>query len=172
MIYFYKIINSGLPELDNKIMGVTQNPPEGGLINFKYLSGPSMWAVFEPKPIKEHSYDLFWKTLAEGDEHFVDCDIRTFNRKLREDTFSTVSILQTFEVNKKNFIIFDFNYDYRLVMMVGSFQLPDRGTITGGKDGYFWIEDFYEKRTQKRHYKKLFGLTENEATEFMKKYKK
>ena len=154
MTHFFKVVDSGFPELDNKIIGITQNSPEGGFYDDN-ICGPSLWTVFKPTPIKESSFD-----------------IKDFNEKLNDNSFPGANIIQTFKVYDKKFIIFDFNIDFRLVMMVGSCRLPDRGNITGGKDGYFWIEDFYERRTHKNTYKKVFGLSDDEATEFMRKYKK
>lgn len=172
MTHFFKVVDSGFPELDNKIIGITQNSPEGGYLNIKNTTGPSLWTVFDPKPIKEDSYDIFWERLAEADKREASFDIKDFNEKLKNNSFPKAYIIQEFEINDKKFIIFDFNIDFRLVMMVGSCRLPDRGNITGGKDGYFWIEDFYERRTHKNTYKKVFGLSDDEATEFMRKYKK
>lgn len=161
MIHFYKITNSDIPELHYKIVGVTQNPPESGFID--NLPGPSMWAMLDPVLIGREAYELFWKLFAENDPESIDWDVKTFNDNLICNTFIEAEIFKTININNKQFIVMDFNKDFCLIMMIGRAVNNNTGNTMGGGDGYYWIEDFYDKRTRKDAFVKVFGLTKDEA---------
>lgn len=161
MIHFYKILNSDIPELHLKIIGRTENPPESGFID--NLSGPSMWAILDPTPLDPNSHELFWKLFAERDKVSIDWDIKIFNETLENDMFVEAKVLKTLSINDMQFVVMDFNKDFCLIMMMGRVATNNTENTMGGDEGYFWIEDFYDKRTRKDAFMKVFGLTKDEA---------
>jgi hypothetical protein len=166
---FYKIENTGVPVLYNKIIGLSDNFPDR---TYKTRgSNPSLWLLFQPIPIPPDVYDAFYDLFAEDRKLWVDGDVEIFNNKLFHDDFKQAKIIKTFEVNNTLFVVLDICEEMCFVLMVGNRPLSDRPDILGGKDGWLWTEDFYKKRVRKKEFQKIFGLTDVEADEFMKKYR-
>jgi hypothetical protein len=167
MIYL-KLNHTGIPELDNKIIAMTDNFPDR---EYKIKGpNPSLWTLLQPALITPGSYEMFNDIFAEERKQWVDSDTEIFNDKLVDNKFKAAIVIKTFTVNSTWFIVLENSYHMRFVLMVGNRPLQDRPDISGGKDGYFWTEDFYKKRTSKSSFKKVFGLTKAESNEFMNKY--
>lgn len=166
---YLKINCTEADELYYKIIAITDNFPDRLYIDKG--SNPSLWSFLDPILIEKGSYELFKNLFAEKRKHWIDGDIDIFNDKLVNNEFLTVELIKTFKVNNTRFLVLDICEEMCFILMEGTRPLSDRPNISGGKDGYFWFEDFYEKRRHKKQFKKVFGLTDTEADEFMKKYR-
>ena len=167
---FRKLENSGIPELDGKIIALTDNLPDRTHIGIG--SNPSLWMLLEPTPIALGSYKMFYDVFAEERKLWVDGDIDIFNKKLRGDTFLPAKIKKTFDVNGTRFIVLDINDEMCFVLLADHRPLADRPNMSGGKDGFFWTERFYKRRITQAHIRDTFGLSKSEAKEFMIEFRK
>jgi hypothetical protein len=166
---FLKINCTEADKLYYKIIAMTDNFPDRTYITKG--SNPSLWTFLDPVLINKGSYEMFKNLFAEERKLWVDGDIDIFNDKLVSNEFQTVELIKTFKVNNTRFLILEKCDEMCFVLMEGNRALQDRPEISGGKDGFFWTKDFYEKRIRKSEFRKVFGLTEAEADEFMKKYR-
>lgn len=168
-MYYKKINCNEASEFHYKIIAMTENLP-----NRTYItegSNPHLWTFLDPILINEGSYEVFKNLFAEERILWVDGDIDIFNDKLVRNEFQTVELIKTFKVNNTRFLILEKCDEMCFVLMEGNRPLSDRPNISKGKDGWLWTEDFYKKRVRKKEFQKIFGLTDDEATEFMEKYR-
>ena len=161
---FYKIKSKN--ELNGKIIAMTDNYPdreyvEGG-------SNPSLWALLDPEPIEEKSYDMFYDLFAEDRQNWIDGDIDIFNTKLKDDDFKTAKIKNIFIILGTEFITLDVAPEMFYLLMVEHRPLPDRPNMSGGKFGYYWTDDYNEKPISKEEIQKTFNLTSDEVDGLMR----